>query len=130
MHPAVRAAKPKLSLSMGAVHNSRPSLSLKSPVLPRTPISPSPVSPTVPKKFSALQMPSYSYINSCSSKSILKKGHSGRSSSSAAAGHVPKRIQFNCTPTVHCVTPIENPEEYYGTYTKLSRDERRWKLRE
>lgn len=122
----VRAAKPKLSLSMGAVHSSRPSLSLKSPVLPRSPISPSPVSPAASKKFSALQRPSYNYINSCSSKSILKKGHHG----GLSAAHASKRIQFNGTPTVHCVTPIENPEEYYGTYTKLSRDERRWKLRE
>lgn len=120
---AARAAKPKLSLSMSAVQNSRPSLSLKSPVVPRTPISPSAASPTA-KKFSSLQVPSYGYTNSCSSKSILKKSHAGRSTASSD-----KRIHFG-SPTVHCVTPIENPDEYYGNYTKLTREERRWMVRE
>ncbi|KAL4888348.1 hypothetical protein BDV59DRAFT_188693 [Aspergillus ambiguus] len=115
------AAKPKLSLNISTAQNTRPSLSLKSPGLPRTPISPSAASPTA-KRFSSLQVPSYNYTNSCSSKSILKKQPGG--------GHPSKRIQFKGTPTVHCVTPIENPEEYYGTYTKLSREERRWMVRE
>lgn len=118
-----RAMKPKLSVSISAAQNSRPSLSLKSPgPLPRTPISPVAASPTV-KRFSSLQVPAYNYDNSCASKSILKKSSAGRA--------IPdKRIQFKGTPTVHCVTPIENPEEYYGTYTKLSREERRWMVRE
>ncbi|OOO13407.1 peptidase M22 glycoprotease [Aspergillus oryzae] len=123
MIPTARAAaRPKLSLSISAAQNtSRPTLSLKSPgPLPRTPISPSAASPSS-ARFSSLQVPSYGYVNSCSSKSILKK-----QSTAVAAGTVNKRIQFKCTPTVHCVTPIENPEEYYGTHTKMSREERRW----
>ncbi|GAB1203773.1 hypothetical protein APSETT445_002413 [Aspergillus pseudonomiae] len=121
MIPTARAAaRPKLSLSISAAQNtSRPTLSLKSPgPLPRTPISPSAASPSS-ARFSSLQVPSYGYVNSCSSKSILKK-----QSTAVAAGNVNKRIQFKGTPTVHCVTPIENPEEYYGTHTKMSREER------
>jgi hypothetical protein len=76
------------------------------------------------KRFSSMQPSSYDYTNSCSSKSILKKHPTDRSSGSE------KRIQFKATPVVHCVTPIENPDEYYGKYTKPSRDERRWMLRE
>lgn len=121
------AARPKLSLSISAAQNvTRPSLSLKSPSamsMPRSPLSPvSAASPTA-KRFSSLQVPSYSYTNSCSSKSILKKH------SSARTGVPEKRIQFKGTPTVHCVTPIENPDEYYGKHTKLSREERRWAVR-
>ncbi|BCR94823.1 uncharacterized protein AKAW2_11869S [Aspergillus luchuensis] len=117
-----RNARPKLSLCTSAAQNtSRQPLSLKSPsAIPRTPISPA--SPSA-KRFSSFQVPSYAYTNSCSSKSILKKH-------SSASSHAEKRIQFKGTPTVHCVTPIENPEEYYGTYTKLSREERRWTVRE
>ncbi|KAJ5176505.1 uncharacterized protein N7482_002382 [Penicillium canariense] len=116
------AAKPKLSLSISATQSApRPSLSLRSPVAPRTPISPA--SPAT-KRFSSLQVPSYSYVNSCSSKSILKKHSSAQASSTS------KRIQFNGTPTVHCVTPIENTDEYYGKHTKMSREERRWAVRQ
>ncbi|KAI9930118.1 hypothetical protein ASPWEDRAFT_285981 [Aspergillus wentii DTO 134E9] len=119
---AARAAKPKLSLSISTAQTStRPSLSLKSPGLPRTPISPAAASPGA-ARFSSLQVPSYGYTNSCSSKSILKK----QPGSSGSAKH----IQFKGTPVVHAVTPIENPEEYYGNYTKLSREERRWIVRE
>ncbi|KAF7587555.1 hypothetical protein BBP40_007044 [Aspergillus hancockii] len=120
------AARPKLSLSISAAqNNSRPSLSLKSPgPLPRTPISPVAPSPSG-ARFSSLQVPVYTYANTCSSKGILKK-----QSKSSAPVNVTKRIQFKGTPTVHCVTPIENPDEYYGTYTRLSREERRWTVRE
>lgn len=125
MYNAARAAKPKLSLSISAAQNTtRPSLSLKTPGFgPRTPISPSTASPTA-KRFSSFQVPSYSYTNSCSSKSILKKYPAERSTKTD------KRIKFNGAPVVHCVTPIENPDEYYGKYTKLSREERRWIVRE
>lgn len=109
------SARPKLSLCINAAQTvSRP---LKSPL--RTPISPAqPASPST-KRFSTLQVPAYSYANNCSSKSILKKNSSTRSS-------VSKSIQFQATPTVHCVTPIENKDEYYGKHTKMSREERRW----
>ncbi|KAI9374497.1 hypothetical protein BJX61DRAFT_540743 [Aspergillus egyptiacus] len=121
--------KPKLSLSIAAAQStvSRPSLSLKSPGLltsPRSPLPPSPAATS--KRFSTLQAPaqqmqapSYNYVNACSSKSILKKSATGSSTGG-------KRIQFQGSPTVHCITPIENTEEYYGSYTKLSREERRW----
>lgn len=123
---AARAAKPKLSLSISSAQNvsSRPSLSLLSPGptsrMPRTPISPSPISPAASRRdySSMLQPPMYAYTNSSSAKSILKKHKHATSSS--------KRIQFENTPTVYCVTPIENKEEYYGGYVKMSRDERRW----
>ncbi|CAI7579076.1 unnamed protein product [Penicillium crustosum] len=120
-----RVVKPKLSLSISAVQNApRPSLSLKSPsALPRTPISPVSAASPTSKRFSSLQVPSYAYTNSCSSKSILKKQSSSRTAT------VDKRIQFKVTPTVHCVTPIENPDEYYGKHMKMSREERRWTVR-
>ncbi|KAI3285299.1 hypothetical protein DTO002I6_8775 [Penicillium roqueforti] len=120
-----RVVKPKLSLSISAAQNvPRPSLSLKSPsALPRTPVSPISAASPTSKRFSSLQVPNYAYTNSCSSKSILKKQSSSR------AGTVDKRIQFKGTPTVHCVTPIENPDEYYGKHMKMSREERRWTVR-
>lgn len=126
MYAARSAVKPKLSLSIsGAQNASRPALSLNSPgALPRTPISPVSAASPTNKRFSSLQVPTYVYTNSCSSKSILKKHASARSSVSE------KRIQFKVTPTVHCVTPIENPDEYYGKHTKMSREERRWAVRE
>ena len=122
-----RAAKPKLSLSVStAAQSSRPSLSLKTPTMPRTPVSPSPISPTArntrlnKQGYSTFQQPSYSYSNSSSSKSILKKGKSSSSS---------KTLQINSEPTVYCVTPIEAGEEYYGGYVKMTREERRWTKR-
>ena len=110
-----RVVKPKLSLSISAVQNApRPTLSLKSPsALPRTPISPVSAASPTSKRFSSLQVPSYAYTNSCSSKSILKKQSSSR------AATVDKRIQFKVTPTVHCVTPIENPDEYVSRRTAM-----------
>ena len=125
MYAARAAARPKLALNTTAAQNARPTLSLKSPMtVPRTPISPVPVASPAKMRFSTLQVPTYAYTNSCSSKSILKKQKSGRS------GATEKRIQFQFTPTVHCVTPIENPDEYYGKHTKMSREERRWQVRE
>ncbi|KAF4161642.1 hypothetical protein CNMCM6069_003548 [Aspergillus lentulus] len=116
--------RPKLSVVTSTTQSlTRPSLSLKSPgPFPRTPNSPVPPSPGG-KRFSTIQAHSYGYTNSCKSKSILKK-----QSMASATSHAEKRIQFQGTPTVHCVTPIENPEEYYGTYTKLSKEERRWMI--
>jgi hypothetical protein len=124
---AARAAKPKLSLSISAATNTtRPALSLRSPgPVPRTPISPSPLSPVCMREFSKQSAPMYSYTNSSTAKSILKKG-STSSTSSRSSG---KSIQFQSTPTVYCVTPIENKDEYYGGQVKVSRDERRWGAR-
>ncbi|KAL2801518.1 hypothetical protein BJX63DRAFT_417229 [Aspergillus granulosus] len=129
----IRSAKPKLSLSIATAQSSvsRPSLSLnlKSPALasPRSPLPASPAAPS--KRFSTLQVPtqpSYSYLNSCSTKSILKK----QAGASTKGEKKSKSIQFNGNPTVHCITPIENGDEYYGSYRKLSREERRWMVRE
>lgn len=125
-------AKPKLSLSIStaAQQSARPTLSLKSPIVPRTPISPSPVSPTARntrmnlKGYSTFQQPSYAYSNSSSSKSILKKG-SGSSTSSRSS----KKLKIDAEPIVYCVSPIDAGEEYYGGYVKMSRDERRWMKR-
>ncbi|KAJ6004794.1 hypothetical protein N7540_012593 [Penicillium herquei] len=120
-----RAARPQLALNTAVAQNTRPTLKLKSPVVaPRTPISPVAASSPAVVRFSTFQVPSYAYTNSCSTKSILKKHQAGRPETSE------KRIQFQFTPTVYCVTPIENPDEYYGTHTKISREERRWSVRE
>jgi len=150
---ASRAVKPKLSLSISTSsatpQSRRPALSLNlpSPVAmsmpmrsPRTPISPSPISPTArntrlnQRGYSTLQQPSYGYSNSySSSKSILKKGSSQHSSSKAMSGS--RRLQFRDEPTVHAITPIdqEDREHYYGSHgsssSKMSRDERRWEGR-
>lgn len=130
---AARVAKPKLSLSISAATSSvpRPALTLKSSGalnVPCTPISPSPLSPTAhntrlnQRGFSTVQQPTFAYVNASGSKSILKKTHVPNN------GEV-KRIRFSGEPTVHCVTPIENPDDYYGAYVKMSRDERRWTRR-
>ncbi|KAL2866231.1 uncharacterized protein BJX67DRAFT_382043 [Aspergillus lucknowensis] len=123
----MRASRPNLRLTTGPAISG--SLSLKSPLprSPRSPRSPLPLSPAPASsmRFSTLQVPqpSYNYVNSCSSKSILKK--------QASSSKPEKRIQFSTTsPTVHCITPIENRDEYYGSYTKLSKEERRWIVRE
>ncbi|KIW56504.1 hypothetical protein PV05_05163 [Exophiala xenobiotica] len=124
---ASRVAKPKLSLniSTSTPQPGRPSLSLKSPLTPlRSPVSPSPISPTArntrlnQRGYSTLQQPSYAYVNSSSSRSILKKS----SKPSAAAR---RQLSFSETPVVHCITPIED-DEYYGQYRKMSKEERRW----
>lgn len=117
---AARAARPKLALALPT--SSSGSLALKTPH-PRTPISPSPISPTVrntrlnQRGFATLQQPTFAYAQCADTKSILKKG---RSSTSATG----KKLQFNEEPAVRCITPV--PEDYHGTYVKMTRDERRW----
>lgn len=132
---ASRSVKPKLSLSIStaAQSSSRPSLSLKSPMtasyaVPRTPVSPSPCSPTArntrlnQRGYSTLQQPTFAYSNTSSQRSILKKG-----SSPSSAGN--RRLQFREEPTVHAITPIECGDDYYGVYTKMTKEERRWARR-
>lgn len=117
---AARAARPKLALALPT--NSTGSLALKTSH-PRTPISPSPISPTVrntrlnQRGFSTLQQPTFAYAQSVDTKSILKRGQSSTSTAS-------KKLQFNEEPAVRCITPV--PEDYHGTYVKMTRDERRW----
>jgi len=123
-----RAMKPKLSLSVStqAAQSSRPSLSLKTPLRSPVPVPQSPMSPTVrntqmnQRGYSTAQNPTYAYANSSSSRSILKKGQSSGSSAPRR-----RQLQFNDEPAVRLVTPIEEPD-YYGTYAKMTREERRW----
>jgi hypothetical protein len=127
-----RAMKPKLSLTVStqAAQSSRPSLTLKAPL--RSPAPPSPMSPTVrntqmnQRGYSTAQHPTYAYANSSSSRSILKKSQGQTSSSSAAPRR--RQLQFKDEPTINLVTPIEE-EGYYGTYAKMTREERRWQRR-
>ncbi|KAF6240283.1 hypothetical protein HO173_001894 [Letharia columbiana] len=111
-----RAARPKL-----AVLTATPTTLTKSP-LPRTPLSPSPMSPTVrntrlnQRGFSTLQPPTFAYAEPSNTKSILKKGQPSRSTG--------KKLQFREEPAVRCISPV--PEDYHGTYVKMSKDERRW----
>lgn len=130
---ASRSAKPKLSLSISTAQATRPALSLKSPMAPlrsplRSPVPPSPISPTArntrlnQRGYSTMQQPTYAYVNSSSSRSILKK------SSPAKAGTQRRQLSFSETPVVYSVTPIEE-EDYYGSHVKMSRDERRWSRR-
>ncbi|EEP77031.1 predicted protein [Uncinocarpus reesii 1704] len=129
---ATRVAKPKLSLKITTPTSGLSSLSLPSPAamaMPRTPHSPSPQSPTALNTarnrrisqghLSPLpQQQNFTYSNSSTAKSILKK--------SKAASNETRKIQFNGEPTVHCITPIENPDEYYGSSARMSREEKRW----
>ena len=136
---ASRAVKPKLSLSISTAAQStskRPSLQLNLPspvaMAPlRSPVSPSPISPTArntrlnQRGYSTLQTPSFTYANThSSSKSILKKGLS----SSSERNVRDRRLKFDEKPKVYSLTPIEPEDEeaYYGKYTKMSREDRRW----
>jgi len=150
---ASRSLKPKLSLSIStptSATSSRPALklSLASPTI-RSPVSPSPISPTArntrlnQRGYSTLQQASYSYANYSQRPSILKKtssdsyGSSSRHSSSgslampSSSGKVRREIKFRDEPTVHSITPVgeEDEKAYYGPPVKMSREERRWSRR-
>lgn len=115
-----RAARPKLALAVptGPVA----SVTVNSPIL-RTPISPSPISPTVrntrlnQRGASTLQVPSFAYAQNPNTKSILKK-------TQPPVTVVGKKLQFSEEPVVRCITPV--PDDYHGTYVKMSKDEQRW----
>ncbi|CAF9908945.1 MAG: hypothetical protein ALECFALPRED_005175 [Alectoria fallacina] len=113
-----RPVRPKLML---AVPTAAPATLAKSP-LPRTPISPSPMSPTVrntrlnQRGFSTLQPPTLGYAQPSNTKSILKKSQTPSSTG--------KKLQFKEEPAVRCISPV--PDDYHGTYVKMSKDERRW----
>ena len=99
--PTNPSPKPKLSLDMSFVHSVN-SLRLDSPPPPPPTLTTS----------SKQQLPrAHSTTTLCSSsKSILKK-----SSLSITRKNAKKRIHFDVkSPIVYCLTPIENPEEYYG----------------
>lgn len=68
-----------------------------------------------------MQQPTYAYANSSASRSILKKGQTPSSASQ-------RKLQFCEKPTVYQVAAIED-EDYYGSYTKMTREERRWAQR-
>jgi len=67
-----------------------------------------------------MQPPTFAYSQPANTKSILKKGPSSGSSSG-------KKLQFREEATVRCITLV--PEDYHGTYLKMSKDERRWGTR-
>jgi hypothetical protein len=69
-----------------------------------------------------MQQPTYAYVNSSASRSILKKSAATKPSSQR------RQLSFSETPVVYSVTPIEEPD-YYGSNTKMSREERRWARR-
>lgn len=136
---ASRAMKPKLSLNIApaASQSTRPVLSLRSPVTPtpmtplRSPMmpppSPLPMSPTSrntklnQRGFATIaQQPTYTYTNSSTARSILKKTQNATSRT--------RQLQFSEDPVVYSISPIEEPE-YYGGYKKLSKEERRWMVR-
>lgn len=124
---ASRAVKPKLSLSINtAPQATRPVLALKSPVAPmRSPISPSPVSPTArntrlnQRGYSTMQQPTYAYANHSNARSILKKG---------PAPSQRRQLSFDDKPVVYCVSPIAE-SDYYGGHGQMTREERRWTAR-
>ncbi|KPI44924.1 uncharacterized protein AB675_2344 [Cyphellophora attinorum] len=131
MLPASRAMKPKLSLSINTAAaasspaKARPSLSIKAPL--RSPISPSPISPTArntrlnQRGYSTMQQPTYAYSNQSSARSILKKDRSVVSATR-------RQLSFDDNPRVHAVSPITE-DGYYEAYGKVSREERRWQRR-
>lgn len=71
--------------------------------------------------YSTMQQPTYSYVNSSSSRSILKKASKPTSTAR-------RKLSFSDTPVVYCVTPIDE-DDYYGAHTKMSAEERRWQRR-
>ncbi|MCJ1470655.1 hypothetical protein MMC07_009301 [Pseudocyphellaria aurata] len=119
-----RNARPKLALALPT--SSTTSRALRSP-LPPAPVSPSPVSPTArntrlnQRGFSTFQPPTFAYAQSSNTKSILKRGPTPTSTSNSSAG---KKLQFHDEPAVRCLTPV--PDDYHGTYVKMTREERRW----
>lgn len=115
----LRTAKPKLSLAVPAV-TVNVAAAPRSPLVSAvTPISQAARNAVLNQRgASTLQVPTFAYANSSSSKSILK-----RDASSKAAGA--KSLRFNEETSVKCVSPL--PAECHGGYVKMSKDERRWK---
>lgn len=113
-----RTSRPKLALALPTATTT--SHAMRSPL---PPVSPSPISPTArntrlnQRGFSVMQPPTFAYAQSSETKSILKKGQKPN----LTAG---KKIQFRDDPAVMCLSPV--PEDYHGTYVKMTRDERRW----
>lgn len=118
-----RTGRPKLALALPTAKTT--SHAMRSPALrsPLPPVSPSPTSPTArntrlnQRGFSVMQPPTFAYAQSSETKSILKRGQK----SNLTTG---KKIQFQDDPAVMCLSPV--PEDYHGTYVKMTRDERRW----
>ncbi|MCJ1479022.1 hypothetical protein MMC13_007706 [Lambiella insularis] len=115
----LRAAKPKLSLAVPTAAASHGAPRSPFPL----PISPSPInSPTArntalnQRGYSTMQTPTFAYKQNTDTKSILKRERTNSNSG--------KKIQFNETPKVVCVSPM--PPGYHGEYVKMARDERRW----
>ena len=112
---------PKLALAVPTLTIPTPTATM-SP-FPRASGASSPSSPTVHNTclnqygFSAVQPPTFAYSQSSNTKSILKKGQLSK----PVAG---KKLSFSAEPMIHSIDKL--PQEYYGEYVKLSKDERRW----
>lgn len=105
----------KLALAVPTLSIPTSSTGVKSALL-GAPISPSRISPTV-RNTRLNQASSFSYSQAPNTKSILKKGHSSRSTSG-------KKLSFSEELAVRSIEPL--PQDCYGEYVKLSKDERRW----
>jgi len=118
------AAKPKLSLSVPKLSISTASVAPLS-AAPRSPL----VSATTPltqaarnaqlnqRGASTLQVPTFAYTNSASSKSILKRD--------VRKGADVKSLRFSDVPSIQCISPL--PAECYGARVNMSKEERRWR---
>lgn len=140
--------RPKLSLNITAATNKpRPALTISTTPIVQTPVvfhsivSMAPPQPASPTTYNTrmnqygLTAPPQSmtwYEASGGGNGILKKvarisSTPSVNSVSPANGDVSschKRIRFAGETQIHVVTPIENKDEYYGTFRKLSREER------
>lgn len=132
------AKRPMLTLSVASPVTPVAMTPLRSPMTPvptapaRSPMSPLPSSPTARNTkinargyYAIAQQPptyTYTYPNNAGSRSILKKSQSNTSRRRVA------QLQFREDPVVYSVSPIEEAD-YYGGYTKMSRDDRRWMVR-
>lgn len=132
------AKRPMLSLAITSPVTPVAMAPLRSPMTPvpmaplRSPMSPLPQSPTARNTkinargyYAIAQQPptyTYAYANNASSRSILKKSQSNTSKRRVA------QLQFREDPVVYSVSPIEEAD-YYGGYTKMSRDDRKWTVR-
>ena len=148
MATALRAAKPKLTLAVPATANPLHAAHAapKSP-FPRA-VSPSPMtsptarntrlnqrvgmlwashppSPLPPPRSPRQVLTAQSHTAaSLGVRGGLKKRPGAQQQQQPAAARDGRRVSVQEEPSVKCVSPM--PEDYYGEYRRLSRDERRW----
>ena len=150
MATALRAAKPKLTLSVPTATNpAHVAASAPRSPFPRSALSPSALSPSPltsptarntrlnqrngmlwathglpsPLPRSPLRPITLS-AQSHTAASLGIRGGLRQARGNAKALRGERNIAFREEPNVKCVSPM--PEDYYGEYRRLSRDERRW----